>query len=145
MGGVTGPTDLAHRQQCLGAPGDPGQQPGAERSLDRALDEAVGADDRGQQPFELLMCRTRDSVGILAQRSAVRAVQPRPPVETRDDPAPGRHCVAPRLPHRPELEPPEAFHAVTRRRRHPSTEVGIGRLERGDQPGQGPEAVAELD
>ena len=50
-----------------------------------------------------------------------------------------------RLPRRPEFEPAEALHAIACCRHDPMTEVGVRGLEHGDQVGQQPEPVGELD
>ena len=50
-----------------------------------------------------------------------------------------------RLPRRPEFEPAEALHAIACCRDDPMTEVGVRGIEHGDQVGQQPEPVGELD
>ena len=49
------------------------------------------------------------------------------------------------LPHRPEFEPAETLHAIACLGDDPMTEVGVRGVEHGDQVGEEPEPVGELD
>ena len=84
------------------------------------------------------------AAGVVPQRATIVTGQPRLPVEADDDPVPRRHRRSPGVGRRPEFEPAERIDAVPRRRELPVTEVGIGRLECGQDTRQGPKSFGQI-